>query len=207
MTIFLIRHGETEYNKKGVLMGELDIPLNDEGKRQAIKIAERLASIKVSHIYSSDRSRALQTAEIISDKLKIPVIESKDLQEHLLGKLEGRKWNPEWLKDGFEGFEKVLLREGGESVIAFEDRVWKCFNEIIAQNDVNNNIVIISHGAAIKIIFKNILQSSLKALLRIRQDNGCINIINVKNTGKKPEFEIQTINDCNHLEENIKDKT
>ena len=72
MKIYTVRHGQTEWNKKGLYQGKTDVPLNEEGKKQAMLVKEKLKDKKIDLIISSPLKRAKETAEIISDgKIKI----------------------------------------------------------------------------------------------------------------------------------------
>lgn len=87
--IFLIRHGETEWNVQQRLQGEKDIPLNSTGKQQAESLREKLSHIQFHAAYSSDLSRALETAEIVLGKKQIPITKTPSLRETKLGAWEG----------------------------------------------------------------------------------------------------------------------
>ena len=80
MIIYFVRHGESEGNKKGLHKGP-EVPLSEEGIKQGQVLAERLKKHKIDVIYSSSMIRAIQTAEIISDELKIPVESWENLEE------------------------------------------------------------------------------------------------------------------------------
>ena len=80
MLIYFVRHGESEGNRKGLHQGP-DVPLSEEGIKQGQVLAERLKKHKIDVIYSSSMIRTKQTAEIISDKLKIPVESWENLKE------------------------------------------------------------------------------------------------------------------------------
>lgn len=89
-TIYLIRHGRTDWNDKKLIQGHIDIPLNSEGKLTAKKIAKELKRIKFDRIYSSDLSRASQTADIIALEHKLTVEISGALRERFFGKIQGK---------------------------------------------------------------------------------------------------------------------
>jgi len=91
--IFLVRHGETDWNKKGLLQGQSDIPLNKEGEKQAVEAAKKIfKKIKFAAIFSSDLLRAKRTAEIIALEKKMAVKTSKLLRERDFGFFEGKHW-------------------------------------------------------------------------------------------------------------------
>ena len=92
MKLIFIRHGQTDWNKEKKLMGQTDIPLNEEGLAQARAVAETLAG-DFDALYSSPLKRAYQTAEIISERLKKPIIVREELKERGFGSLAGQSWD------------------------------------------------------------------------------------------------------------------
>ena len=73
MRLLLVRHGETDWNASGRIQGATDIPLNDTGRRQALKLQRRLAAVAVHAAYTSDLSRCVETARIVLDGQRRPV--------------------------------------------------------------------------------------------------------------------------------------
>lgn len=154
--IALIRHGESEANKNGIIQGHLDFSLTEKGKQQAIEIASNLLKKEMhfQKIYSSDLSRAKETAEIIAEKLKIADLNfDARLREFNLGIFQGRN-NYEMTEE-----EKKFLQScwadhtkrvpEGENVVEMKTRVKNIFDEIIQENDEDSNILIIGHGGSL----------------------------------------------------------
>ena len=88
-TIYIFRHGQTDYNLTRRVMGQLDIPLNDVGRAQATELANKLAPVKIGAIYSSPLARSMETAQAVADKIGAPIITDKGLMERNNGKLQG----------------------------------------------------------------------------------------------------------------------
>ena len=146
-TIGLIRHGVTEWNELGKAQGVSDIHLNKIGKQQAFALANRLSlDLEWDLIITSDLSRAIETAQIISSKLKLPVsIRDERIREINCGEIEGtteveriNKWGSNWreMNLGMEKFEDVSSR-GLE------------FLEELAITYKNRRVLVVSHGALI----------------------------------------------------------
>ncbi|MCH8055577.1 MAG: histidine phosphatase family protein, partial [Deltaproteobacteria bacterium] len=89
MRLFLLRHGETDWNLQGRCQGVADLDLNERGKQQAVEVAEYLSREKIDAIYSSDLKRALQTAEAIRRFHDLEVTVDSDFRELDHGEFEG----------------------------------------------------------------------------------------------------------------------
>ena len=88
--IYLLRHGQTDWNLERRIQGHLDIPLNETGKKEALVCLEKLSSLDIDKIISSDLIRAKETAQIINEKLHLPIHFDSRLREVNLGNLQGR---------------------------------------------------------------------------------------------------------------------
>ena len=73
-TIYVFRHGQTDYNVERRVMGQLDIPLNNVGHAQATELAEKLATAAIGAVYSSPLARAMETARAVANKIGVPII-------------------------------------------------------------------------------------------------------------------------------------
>ena len=88
--IYIFRHGETDWNRERRFQGHTDIPLNQVGRQQALELKSHFVSLAPELILSSDLSRALETAKIVSDGLFVPIFVSESLREAKLGTPEGQ---------------------------------------------------------------------------------------------------------------------
>lgn len=88
-TIYIVRHGETDWNAKGLVQGHSDSPLNEAGERQAAELRETLKHLHFDAVFSSDLIRAKRTAEIITLERKLAIQTTKALRELSFGKQEG----------------------------------------------------------------------------------------------------------------------
>jgi len=95
-TIYLVRHGETEWNKIGRMQGHTDIPLNRAGVSQAHELRTILDSIDFYAVYASDLKRALDTARILIHNKNIKIQRDKDLRERSFGMYEGKPSVETW---------------------------------------------------------------------------------------------------------------
>ncbi len=198
MKIYFIRHGKDDGNYRG---GWSDQPIIDEGVCQVKKLADYLESkqeeYKIEKIISSDLLRARQTTEIINEKLKLKVEYTKRLREMNNGKLAGmlnteaEKKYPELYYNTLDIDERY---PGGESPIEFYDRIIKDFEDIIKENEIYNNIMIVTHSGVINIIYRYINNMEWSNKIKsIKVSNAGIYSLVIN--GDKREFELENFND------------
>lgn len=148
--IYFIRHGETDYNKKHIMQGWLDIPLNETGLTQAEEAKQICKNLQIDLIYSSPLLRAKQTAEKINEVHKLQIIFDDRLKEICFGSVQGEcrdDWSEEKKQDVFSNPEKY----GAETLQQLYDRVTNFFREI---ENIDKNILIVSHGGVYRAIYK-----------------------------------------------------
>lgn len=201
--LYLVRHGESEWNILKKVQGQQDIPLTENGLQQAKLIANRLVNEKIDKIYSSDLIRAYKTAQIIGNKLNLEVIPMKELREINFGKWEGltgdiisSKYNKEhclWLKEP----EKLQI-EGAETLKQLQDRAMEGINKIINDNNVDN-ILIVSHSATLKMIILGLLNMDISHYKNLSLGNVSLSIIE----NRKYNRVLSLFNDTNHLKESL----
>jgi len=202
--IFLIRQGETNWNKEGRIQGQIDIPLNANGKDQARKTFEYLRNISFNKAFSSSMDRPYETAKIILQKkpdLEIKRIENLVEISHGLweGKLENEikeQW-PELLKNWHEKPEEVIMPEG-ESIKDVSERSVKAFEKICSSQKDNDLSLLVAHDAVNKTLICNILGINYSNIWMIKQGNGGITIIDLFNDSNKPPV-ISALNITTHL--------
>lgn len=156
----VVRHGETAWNAEHRVQGQLDVPLNGTGLAQAGAIARALASEKFDAIYSSDLSRARQTAEPVSRLWGLPIKLEPDLRERHYGIFQ--KYTYAEVKVRFpEDYARFLARDpdfnfrSGESLREFSDRSVKIISRIENQNR-GKNIAVFTHGGVLDEIYRHI---------------------------------------------------
>lgn len=151
--IGFIRHGSTAWNQAGRAQGHSDIPLSDEGHRQANILADRLAGEAWDAIYTSDLQRAHQTAQAIAAKGQdLNIYLDTRLRERFGGETEGTTLDERIEKWGDNWRELDLGMERAEDI---SERGMACLEDIIA-NHPNENILIVSHGAFIKQLLRTL---------------------------------------------------
>jgi broad specificity phosphatase PhoE len=147
--LWLVRHGETDWNLQGLYQGQADIPLNETGLAQARQTAAALdqAGQSFAAIYSSPLARALQTAEECACRLGLEVRLVADLREIHQGEWQGKNYAA--VVAQFSDHPRVELRApGGESVAEVAARMAAAADEIAAAH-AGEAVLIFSHGLAL----------------------------------------------------------
>ncbi|MHA1971353.1 MAG: histidine phosphatase family protein [Candidatus Hodarchaeales archaeon] len=161
-----MRHGESIGNKNKIYQGHKDYPLSEKGIEQAIALRERMIKrgIKTSEIYSSDLSRAVQTAEIINEAYNVLIYKYAGFRELDLGIYSGKNSDEiKSLGDNVIGkfFEDIYMKiPEGESVNDMKERIEITFEKILSKNKNRSNknpIIIVAHGGTLFHILDSIL--------------------------------------------------
>lgn len=151
-TLYIVRHGETEWNVKKIIQGHADIPLNKKGETQAKELAKKLQHIKFDAIFSSDLIRAKRTAEIITLEKKLAVQTTKALKERYFGKYQGKSFavNNEMTK--LINNLKMVSGSGAKEVESDENIILRltAFLREIAVAYSNKTVLIVSHGGPMR---------------------------------------------------------
>lgn len=147
--LILVRHGETDWNAEDRIQGWLDIPLNEEGRRQAERLAQELAETKIAAIYSSPLKRAFQTAEIVAEKHHLMVKKVSAFKEINQGRWQGllvsearKKYKnlyQRWLTHPLE-----VVPPGGESLEEVYQRVVKACQALV-NNHPQETLCLVTH--------------------------------------------------------------
>jgi probable phosphoglycerate mutase len=158
-TLFVFRHGETDWNREGRLQGHTDTQLNATGLAQAEALAERLRAHRLEAVVSSDLTRALTTARIIAEGLGVPLTTDHGLRETSVGEAEGLIWEDakarfgaelteRWYSDGNTAFP------GGETGLATLTRGLAALRRF-AMAHPYRRIGVSTHGAMVRQLVKH----------------------------------------------------
>lgn len=170
MTVYLIRHGETDLNKQKMLQGRSNIELNEYGRELARKTGEALKDVSFDYVYSSPLIRAYETAKLLLGDKEIPVVTDERIQEISFGVYEGLSYHPEHHtipdKDFirfFDAPESYKVPENGESFEEVIKRTGEFWQELIRNPMHEKKTILVStHGCALKAILANINQTPIE---------------------------------------------
>jgi broad specificity phosphatase PhoE len=169
---FLVRHGETEWNKLGRFQGHQDINLNERGLAQAKETAKAAADWGLVAIYTSPLARTVQVAQEIAKVTPLPVSQEPGLMELSLGDLEGvtgqemREGWPEVFAAWRSNPEQVSM-PNGESLAQLRNRAWRSILQIEQKHSADASVVVISHNFAIRSIIGELLGVPLENFHRM----------------------------------------
>lgn len=183
--LWLVRHGETQWNSEQRMCGHTDIPLAESGRAQAHWLAQRLQHEQISAIYSSDLSRAHETAAIIATKQAqaVPVHISPAWRELAFGDWEGLTYTAiaEQFADqlGFFTDPEHVTPPGGESLAQALQRVQPALAALLTPQPSQGGIVIVSHGGLLRALLCRILGLPLSHQWRLRLAPGSLSALDM----------------------------
>lgn len=179
MKLYIIRHGETDWNKSFRLQGQSDIPLNEYGRELARITSDALKDITFDVIYSSPLSRALETAQIMRRDRLVDIVTDDRLVEISFGVDEGR--NKDELGEHFSNFffapDQFIPSEGGETYEAVCARAADFFKEQIEPlRESKKTVLIVAHGTMNKALMLHMKNIAIRDIWKGEfQKNCCVN--------------------------------
>lgn len=201
LTLYLTRHGETEWNVEKRMQGWQDSPLTEKGKNDAKRLGKRLESIELTAIYTSTSGRAVKTAQLIRGERLIPIYEDEHLREIYLGDWEG-KTNEEIMQfdpiafGQFWNEPHLYSPKRGERFIEVQNRAFTVIEQIIKHHQ-SGNILIVTHAVVLKSLIARLKNLSLEQLWAPPFMHGTsVTIVQVDNG----QFKFIAEGDVSHLE-------
>ena len=207
MKLILVRHGETHWNKDGLVQGaDSDIELNDTGLRQARRLAAFLRNEPITAVLASPLRRATATAEVIASQHQLSVETDEGLKELKVGDLEGTSISNlpttfsqfllKWWQDG-----EARKLPNGESLVDLQQRVWKAVEGLMERHrtsaDPNRDgmaVVVVSHYFVTLAIILKALDLPLEYFIKFRLDLGGVSILEFRDHGAR----LLTFNDTSY---------
>jgi probable phosphoglycerate mutase len=171
------RHGETDWNISGILQGWIDVPLNDNGRRQALELAQTLARYDFAWVCTSPLRRSAETAEIVSRAWRLPPpTPYEGLKERHFGLIQGMPKRE--LSLSHPGLHGEIVRrnpacdfEQGESVDHFADRVLDALRDIARQHS-GTSVLVVTHGWVMDAITRHVRHLPRTTVLDMKRRNG-----------------------------------
>ncbi len=199
---YLVRHGETEWNRIGRMQGHMAVALSAEGRSQATQLAGRLRRVEFSAVYCSDLPRAAETARIIVAGRDLAITPDSDLREFSYGEWEGLTLEevearfPGALTERIEaGGNLGWSAPGGEGAADALDRVRRFSTRASASLDARENVLVVAHGGSLRALVVCLLDLADADFWKFRIDNASLAIINDHNGSRV----LECWNDTSHL--------
>ena len=185
-TLLLVRHGETEWNRTGQIMGERPIPLTEAGERQTRELAAVIDGCSIQAIYSSPVKRARQTADILASAANAPILEVPGLTEINMGDWVGQFWKDladDLVPRNYYAHPKDARPPGGETLQEVQARAVACTEQAIAGrpagHEGRNQLMFVSHADVLRTIVAHYLRLDLQTIRQVRIDHASLTGLDV----------------------------
>jgi alpha-ribazole phosphatase len=196
--LLLVRHGRTNLQKEDRYWGSTDIPLSDEGIRQAEQIKDRLAREKITHVYSSTLSRTRDTAKTTAAAHQKTITACAELNEFNFGYAEGLTYKE--IEKQYPALAKEMAKmgeitfPGGESLGKFYTRT-QSFMKRLEKHQTQDVIMVVAHAGSLRMLICHLLELEPKYWYKWFIDYASLSIVDVY-----PGINIiNTLNDTSHL--------
>lgn len=183
--IYLVRHGLTDWNEKGLFQGQTDIPLNKKGEEQARAVAKKFLKIKFDAVFSSDLVRAKRTAEIIALEKKIAIKTTKLLRERDFGSFEGRHLKEvlKELKTDIKNLRRTISLKAKELGVESDEEIMIRFLSFLREIAIawrGKKVLVVTHGSVLRIFLlklgfvtpeeNDLLEIKNLAIIKVKSD-------------------------------------
>ena len=157
LTVYVVRHGQTDWNKDGRIQGGTDNPLNANGRDQAAAMARLMADVKVDAVYVSSHQRARQTAAVFEGRT--PIVAMDELRGRFFGKFEGANDKDpaivaDWNKRRFSWADDM---EGGETLESQSRRAEAALKTIRDKHKDGGTVVVVGHGGINPLVVSHLM--------------------------------------------------
>ena len=194
--VHLVRHGEIRRDDElPRAIGQLDVPLSEEGHRQGRELARCLSGAPLGAICCSDLSRSMATAELVGQAAAAPVLVRADLREVALGEWEGRTFRD--IAERFPEEYRARGRDlggfrppGGESFLDVSQRVVRAFHEILSCT--SGDLLLVGHAGVNRLLLCHLLGMLPANLFRLGQEYACVNVVRCEGTS----YQVKVVNGC-----------
>jgi broad specificity phosphatase PhoE len=185
-----MRHGEVDYfDVTGRPFPPAAVALNAEGRRQAEAAGRLLTDVPLDRVITSGLPRAVETANLVIAPRVVPLETRTELREIEparladLGDVLGTAVEQAFLNALHPMVQRDSRFLGGETFGSLVERVWPCFQQLLAERDWQH-LLVVAHGVVNITLLSHVLGAGLAGIGTVEQDNGCINILDVEDSGR-----------------------
>ncbi len=198
--LFLVRHGATTLSAEDRFAGSTDVPLSEEGRRQAAALAERLRPDPIAAVYCSPMRRTIETASILAEPHRVDPVTRPGLREIDHGRWEGltrqdveTRYHDEYLRWEEDPF--IVAPTGGECGVDVMARALPVIRAIVEAHE-GQQILVVSHKATIRLVISSLLGFDARGYRdRLDQAPACLNVIDFKDPVRS---RLMLFNDVSH---------
>lgn len=200
--LFLVRHGATQLTAEDRFAGAVGVDLSDEGRAQARALARRLASDRICAVYASPLSRTMETASLVAEPHRLPIVTRDGLREISHGRWEGltRTEVEQNFPDEYAAWEAdpfTFAPKDGESGVGVLARALPVIREIVVAHQ-NENVLVVSHKATIRLLLSSLLGFDARGYRdRLDQSPACLNVLDFKDPVRA---RLMLFNDVSHYQ-------
>jgi broad specificity phosphatase PhoE len=190
-TVFIVRHGVTDWHRDRKVLGHRDVPLNADGLAQARSIAAALAGVAITEIVASPLVRAVQTAEILGEKLGISVTRDPRLADFRVGKWEAMPYDEVARLPEYQKFLESPLTEklpGGETLATIRDRAVGAIDQALRDAPAGESLAIVTHAGVARVILAHYLGCELAAYHRLQLAPGSVSALSFRDDRNPPRL-------------------
>jgi probable phosphoglycerate mutase len=198
--LYLARHGATQLSAEDRFAGSVDVKLSEEGREQALHLAERLADDHITTVYCSPMDRTVETASLVVRPHGLTPVAYDGLREINHGRWEGltRKEVESRFPEEYAAWEAdpfTFAPEGGESGISVLARALPVIREIVVKHE-GQNVLVVSHKATLRLLISSLLGFDARGYRdRLDQAPACLNILDFKDPVRA---RLMLFNDVSH---------
>ena len=197
--IYLVRHGQTAWNKEEIFRGRTDVPLDETGLEEASLAAEYFRGVEIHAIYSSPLSRAWQTAQKIADVVGLGIAPLAAINDMSFGKWEGQSLREVQNNDSeryrqWRGAPHLLKIPGGESLDEVRVRAMAGLDGVMRSHE-EKTVILVSHRVVNKVLICGILGLDNSHFWQIGQDTTAISLIRYRHGN----YILSLLNESCHL--------
>ena len=195
MSLLMIRHGETAFNRDRVMQPS-DTPLSDLGMEQAVRLAQHLSTEGITRILASDLPRAAMTAQSLSDEIGISIEFEPLLRERNFGRLRGKRFIDLEEQD-IDPFAENYEPQDGETWEVFDQRVIHAWSRIQSALPSKGNLAVVTHG----LVCAALLRNHLDAQAHVSDSGRLYPFRNASFTRieSSPPWRVELLNSVEHL--------
>ena len=201
MRLFLVRHGETESNRRGLALGRDDVPLTERGLWQVERLGRALAHEPLAAIYSSPLRRALDTARAVAAPHGLEVRIEERLVEMEIGEADGLTFAE--VRSRYPGLLEAWTSEegprqampGGERLVDVQQRAWSAVNDLAARHG-EEAVAAVTHNFVILSLLASALGIELAQFRRLRHSVAAVSVLDLR----PKRITLVRLNDTCHLE-------